>query len=93
MSVLVDHLLSVVRAMDRKVEALAAKPSLRAIRDGLLGVVPCLILSATLLVLAVCLEMLGVSAERVAVLNQLYDRITAITPYLVTASIAYMVAI
>ncbi len=84
---------SAIRSLDRQVERLSSRPTLRAIRDGLLGVVPCLILSATLLLISVCLQMAGAEAELVEVFALLHTRITSVIPYLVTASIAYMIAI
>ncbi len=89
----VKPLRGAIRALDQYVEQLSSRPTLRAIRDGLLGVVPCLILSATLLLISVCLQMAGADQSRVAVFSELHSRITVAIPYLVTASIAYMIAI
>ncbi|MBP0048143.1 PTS sugar transporter subunit IIC/EAL domain-containing protein [Marinobacterium sp. AK62] len=82
-----------LRLLSVQVERLSAWPAMRAIRDGLLGIVPCLILSAALLLVSVCLQLADISPEGQLLFQQLHERTTAALPYLITASIAYMVSI
>ncbi len=73
--------------------SLAAADSLRAIREGLVWLLPCLLVSAPLLVLSVCARLLGAPDELVNFLTGLHDKIIATLPLFVTASIGYMLAI
>ncbi|UCZ85164.1 EAL domain-containing protein [Pseudomonas sp. L5B5] len=72
---------------------LAGAESLRSIREGLLWLLPCLLLSALLLMLAQCAQALGAPVGLVQLLTGLHDRISSIIPLLVAASIGYMLAI
>ncbi len=72
---------------------LAGAESLRSIREGLLWLLPCLLVSAVLLILAQCFQALGAPRELVELLTGLHDRISSIIPLLVAASIGYMLAI
>jgi lactose/cellobiose-specific phosphotransferase system IIC component len=66
---------------------------MRAIREGLLWLVPCLLVSATFLVLSALAQMVGLPVGVVQVLAGLHAEISSILPLLVAASIGYMLAI
>ncbi|MCE4052589.1 EAL domain-containing protein [Pseudomonas sp. Au-Pse12] len=72
---------------------LAGAESLRSIREGLLWLLPCLLVSAMLLILGQCAQALGAPPELVQLLTGLHARISSIIPLLVAASIGYMLAI
>ncbi|WMN15083.1 EAL domain-containing protein [Pseudomonas piscis] len=72
---------------------LAGAESLRSIREGLLWLLPCLLLSALLLILAQCAQVLEAPRELVQLLAGLHERINSIIPLLVAASIGYMLAL
>ncbi|MDF2397361.1 PTS sugar transporter subunit IIC/EAL domain-containing protein [Pseudomonas protegens] len=72
---------------------LAGAESLRSIREGLLWLLPCLLVSALFLILAQCAQALGAPDALVDVLTGLHNRISSIIPLLVAASIGYMLAI
>lgn len=77
----------------QRLAALASTESLRAIREGLLWILPCLLVSAGFLILSECARMLGGSAQVVALLAGLHGEISSVVPLLVAASIGYMLAI
>ncbi|MBD8149968.1 PTS sugar transporter subunit IIC/EAL domain-containing protein [Pseudomonas fluorescens] len=79
--------------LTRRLAALASIESLRAIREGLLWILPCLLVSAGFLILSECVRMLGFSPQAVSFLAGLHDRISSVIPLLVAASIGYMLAI
>jgi len=72
---------------------LACADSLRAIREGLLWIVPALLVSASLLVSAVFFQALGVPAGVVKPLFALHAAISQVLPPLIAASIGYMLSI
>ncbi|MDT9646636.1 PTS transporter subunit EIIC, partial [Pseudomonas sp. JV245A] len=72
---------------------LAGAESLRSIREGLLWLLPCLLVSALLLILGQCAQALGAPPALVELLTGLHNRISSIIPLLVAASIGYMLAI
>ena len=72
---------------------LAGAESLRSIREGLLWLLPCLLVSALFLILAQCAQALGAPGSLVDLLTGLHNRISSIIPLLVAASIGYMLAI
>ncbi|MDD1779865.1 EAL domain-containing protein [Enterovibrio sp. ZSDZ35] len=75
-----------------KVEAVTR--SLRAMRDGMLWLVPCLIVSSILGFVASMLEFLQVDAPVfIHELNLLRESLTSLYPYLFSASISMMLAI
>lgn len=74
-------------------ENLAASHSMRAIREGLLWIVPCLLVSASFLVLSVAFEAMGFSPALVGAARVMHDEISRILPLLIAASIGYMMAI
>lgn len=67
--------------------------TLRALREGLLCLVPSLLLAAAVLTSAALLDMLHVWPDLSAVLHASYLALTALTPLLVSASVGYMLAI
>ncbi|OEE43654.1 signal protein [Enterovibrio norvegicus] len=72
----------------------AVTRSLRAMRDGMLWLVPCLIVSSILGFIASMLEFLGVDMPGfINELNLLRLSLTALYPYLFSASISMMLAI
>lgn len=79
--------------LSRRLEAVARADAMRAIREGLLWVLPCLMVSAVLLVLSVLARMLGLPASVADLLADLHGEISRILPLLITASIGYMLAI
>ncbi|AZE84280.1 hypothetical protein C4J98_2869 [Pseudomonas orientalis] len=79
--------------LTQRLAALAGIESLRAIREGLLWILPCLLVSAGFLILSECARILGFSPQTVSFLAGLHDRISSVIPLLVAASIGYMLAI
>ncbi|WP_339471820.1 EAL domain-containing protein [Pseudomonas sp. EL_65y_Pfl1_R83] len=77
----------------QRLAALASTESLRAIREGLLWILPCLLVSASFLILSECARVLGFDPPVVAFLAGLHNQISSVIPLLVAASIGYMLAI
>ncbi|MGY2288606.1 PTS sugar transporter subunit IIC/EAL domain-containing protein [Pseudomonas sp. SDO528_S397] len=77
----------------RRLAALASAESLRAIREGLLWILPCLLVSAAFLILSECARVLGLNAQVVAFLAGLHNKMSSVIPLLVAASIGYRLAI
>ncbi len=76
-----------------RLAALAGASSLRAIREGLLWTMPCLLVAALFLVLAVMARQLGLPAELADVLALVHGKLNAVMPTLVGTSIGYMLSI
>jgi len=66
---------------------------MRAIREGLLWIVPSLLVSASFLVLAVIFKALRFPSALVDIMMSLHEEISRILPLLVAASIGYMLSI
>ena len=79
--------------LTQRLAVLASAESLRAIREGLLWILPCLLVSAGFLILSECAQVLGFSPQVVAFLAGLHNQISSVIPLLVAASIGYMLAI
>ncbi|MFB3305459.1 EAL domain-containing protein [Pseudomonas sp. AMR01] len=79
--------------LTQRLAALASTESLRAIREGLLWVLPCLLVSAGFLMLSECARALGFNPQVVAFFSGLHNQISSVIPLLVAASIGYMLAI
>lgn len=79
--------------LSHRLEAVARADAMRAIREGLLWVLPCLMVSAVFLVLSVLARALGLPSAVVDVLAGLHGEISRILPLLIAASIGYMLAI
>ncbi|WP_248730566.1 EAL domain-containing protein [Pseudomonas sp. MWU13-2517] len=79
--------------LTQRLAALASTESLRAIREGLLWILPCLLVSAGFLILSECASVLGLDPQVVGFLAGLHNQISAVIPLLVAASIGYMLAI
>ncbi|MCJ7959223.1 PTS sugar transporter subunit IIC/EAL domain-containing protein [Pseudomonas sp. N2-5-1-1] len=79
--------------LTQRLAALASTESLRAIREGLLWILPCLLVSAGFLILSECAKALGFDPQVVAFLSGLHNQISSVIPLLVAASIGYMLAI
>ena len=77
----------------QRLAALASTESLRAIREGLLWILPCLLVSAGFLILSECARVMGFDPQVVAFLAGLHNQISSVIPLLVAASIGYMLAI
>ncbi|MFC6300908.1 EAL domain-containing protein [Pseudomonas sp. CCM 7893] len=77
----------------QRLAALASTESLRAIREGLLWILPCLLVSAGFLVLSECAQVLGFDPQLVTFLSGLHAKLSSVIPLLVAASIGYMLAI
>ena len=77
----------------QRLAALASTESLRAIREGLLWILPCLLVSAGFLILSECARVLGFDSPVVGFLAGLHNQISSVIPLLVAASIGYMLAI
>ncbi|MNK47203.1 Lichenan permease IIC component [compost metagenome] len=76
-----------------RLAALASANALRAIREGLLWTMPCLLVSALFLILSVCARQLGLSEGISDFLASVYRRLSAVMPLLAGASIGYMLSI
>ena len=79
--------------LSHRLEAVARADSMRAIREGLLWVLPCLMVSAVFLVLSVLARVLGLPPAVGDMLAGLHGEISRILPLLIAASIGYMLAI
>lgn len=79
--------------LTQRLAVLASTESLRAIREGLLWILPCLLVSAGFLILSECAQMLGFGPQVVSFLAGLHNQISSVIPLLVGASIGYMLAI
>ncbi|PRA23040.1 PTS sugar transporter subunit IIC/EAL domain-containing protein [Pseudomonas poae] len=77
----------------QRLAALASTESLRAIREGLLWILPCLLVSAGFLILSECARVLGFDPQVVSFFSGLHNQISSVIPLLVAASIGYMLAI
>lgn len=71
----------------QRLAALASTESLRAIREGLLWILPCLLVSAGFLILSEFARVLGFEPSVVAFLAGLHNQISSVIPLLVAASI------
>lgn len=76
-----------------RLDRLAESDSMRAIREGLLWIIPSLLVSASFLVLAAILNALGRAPRLAETLLALHQQISDILPLLIAASIGYMLAI
>ncbi|MGC5699081.1 PTS sugar transporter subunit IIC/EAL domain-containing protein [Pseudomonas sp. NFXW11] len=79
--------------LTHRLALLAGAESLRSIREGLLWLLPCLLVSAVMLILAQCAQALGAPGSLVELLTGLHNRLSSIIPLLVAASIGYMLAL
>lgn len=79
--------------LTQRLAVLASTESLRAIREGLLWILPCLLVSAGFLILSECARVLGFNQQVVRFLAGLHNQISSVIPLLVAASIGYMLAI
>ena len=79
--------------LTQRLAALASTESLRAMREGLLWILPCLLVSAGFLILSECARVLGFDPQVVGFLSGLHNQISSVIPLLVAASIGYMLAI
>ena len=79
--------------LTQRLAVLASTESLRAIREGLLWILPCLLVSAGFLILSECALALGFDAQVVSFLSGLQKQISSVIPLLVAAAIGYMLAI
>lgn len=79
--------------LTQRLAVLASTESLRAIREGLLWILPCLLVSAGFLILSECAQALGFAPQVVSFLAGLHTQISSVIPLLVAASIGYMLAI
>lgn len=79
----------VVRSLDRVVSSY----TMRAIREGLLWIVPCLLVSATFLLAAAVFRMLAAPPSLIRAAEALHREMSGVLPFLVAASIGYMMSI
>ncbi|NCE91580.1 EAL domain-containing protein [Pseudomonas sp. L13] len=79
--------------LTQRLAVLASTESLRAIREGLLWILPCLLVSAGFLILSECAQALGFDPQVVSFLAGLHKQISSVIPLLAAASIGYMLAI
>lgn len=79
--------------LTQRLATLAGVDSMRAIREGLLWLVPCLLVSATFLVLSALARLAGLPPWLVQALTGMHNAIGSILPWLVAASIGYMLSI
>lgn len=76
-----------------RLAALAGANGLRAIREGLLWTMPCLLVAALFLVLSVLARQLGLPVAVAEALADVHSRLNAIMPMLVSTSVGYMMSI
>ena len=76
-----------------RLAALASANALRAIREGLLWTLPCLLVSALFLLLSVCARLLGLPDVIADLLAGAHRKLSAIMPLLAGMSIGYMLSI
>ncbi|ALX85914.1 PTS sugar transporter subunit IIC [Achromobacter denitrificans] len=76
-----------------RLAALASANALRAIREGLLWTMPCLLVAALFLVLSVLARQLGMPAPVAEILAGVHTRLNAVMPILVSTSVGYMMSI
>lgn len=76
-----------------RLAALASANALRAIREGLLWTLPCLLVAALFLVLSVLARQLGLPPAVAEMLANVHSRLNAIMPILVSTSVGYMMSI
>lgn len=79
--------------LTQRLAALAGADSMRAIREGLLWLVPCLLVSAAFLVLSALAQLAGLPEGVSRTLAGLHAQISGILPPLAAASIGYMLSI
>ncbi|CAB5705284.1 Cyclic di-GMP phosphodiesterase Gmr [Delftia tsuruhatensis] len=79
--------------LTQRLATLAGVNSMRAIREGLLWLVPCLLVSAAFLMLSALARLAGLPPWLVQALAGLHNAIGAILPLLVAGSIGYMFSI
>lgn len=80
-------------ALLSRLASLADLDSMRSIREGLLWVVPCLVVSALFLILATGVESMNGPQNISAAFRKAHQGMNAILPLLIAASIGYMIAI
>ena len=73
--------------LTQRLAVLASTESLRAIREGLLWILPCLLVSAGFLILSECAQALGFDPQVVSFLAGLHKQIRSVIPLLGAASI------
>ena len=76
-----------------RLAALASANSLRAIREGLLWAMPCLLVSALFLVLSVCARLFGLPDGIADLLAGLHRALSSVIPLLAGTAIGYMLSI
>jgi PTS system cellobiose-specific IIC component len=76
-----------------RLAALASANALRAIREGLLWTMPCLLVSALFLLLSVCARQLGLPDGIATLLASLHRKLSGIMPLMAGMSIGYMLSI
>lgn len=84
--------LALMRYPKDRLAALAGASALRAIREGLLWTLPCLLVTALFLVLTVIARQLGLPATVVELLTAVHDKLTNLMPILAGTSIGYMLS-
>ncbi len=84
--------LALMRYPKDRLAALAGASALRAIREGLLWTLPCLLITALFLVLSVIARQLGLPAALVDLLTGVHDKLSGIMPILAGTSIGYMLS-
>ncbi|MGS1109710.1 PTS sugar transporter subunit IIC/EAL domain-containing protein [Achromobacter anxifer] len=84
--------LALMRYPKDRLAALAGASALRAIREGLLWTLPCLLVTALFLVLTVIARQLGLPATVVELLTGVHDKLTSLMPILAGTSIGYMLS-
>ena len=76
-----------------RLAALASANALRAIREGLLWTMPCLLVSALFLLLSVCARQLDLPDGIATLLASLHRKLSGIMPLMAGMSIGYMLSI
>ncbi|WP_424625085.1 PTS sugar transporter subunit IIC/EAL domain-containing protein [Achromobacter marplatensis] len=75
-----------------RLASLASASALRAIREGLLWTLPCLLVTALFLVLSVVARQFGMPPSVVELLTGVHDKLSGIMPILAGTSIGYMLS-
>lgn len=84
---------TISQVLSNRLELVASAGSMRAIREGLIWLTPPLLVSASFLVLAALAQLLGLSTDLVKTLERAHAGLSVLLPFMVTASIAYMLSI
>lgn len=75
------------------IEKFASTDSMQSVREGMVWLIPCLLLSTTFLAIGSTLRILAIHTEIADTFIEIYTLISSFNPMLVTAAIGYQIAI